>query len=123
MRPTPNIFIEMHRVSGHEHLPDTPPGSDYGLFIIGPLRIISSGTHVEDGDAVLEWEHVSVSCADRCPTWEEMCKVKQLFWTDEETVIQFHPKASVYVNRHPYCLHLWKKRGVDHETPPRECIG
>ncbi|MCX8016968.1 MAG: hypothetical protein N2690_03550, partial [Rhodocyclaceae bacterium] len=33
-----------------------------------PLRVIASH---EDG-----WEHVSVSRPDRCPTWEEMCRVK-----------------------------------------------
>src|SRR5690349_6482303 len=28
------------------------------------------------------WEHVSISIPseDRCPTWEEMCFVKDLFW-------------------------------------------
>lgn len=36
------------------------------------------------------WEHVSVSPKNqkRCPTWEEMCAVKNLFFEPEETVIQ-----------------------------------
>lgn len=27
---------------------------------------------------------------------------------EEETVVQFHPPESEYVNNHLYCLHLWK---------------
>ena len=65
-----------------------------------------------DGD----WDHVSVSLITalgtdflkRCPKWNEMCFIKDLFFEDEEEVIQFHPKKSEYVNIHPYVLHLWK---------------
>lgn len=71
------------------------------------------------------WEHVSVSIegAHRCPTWEEMCWVKSLFWGEEEWVIQFHPAESDYVNCHPYTLHLWKPLGVDFPTPPSIFVG
>lgn len=68
------------------------------------------------------WEHVSVSLKKRCPTWEEMCMIKDIFWGDDECVVQFHPTKSEYVNAHPYCLHLWKKIGVDFETPPKHFI-
>ena len=29
------------------------------------------------------WEHVSVSYRKRCPTWEEMCRVKDMFFEPE----------------------------------------
>lgn len=64
------------------------------------------------------WEHVSVSLVNRCPTWDEMCFVKDLFWSPEETVVQYHPRASEYVNNHPYCLHLWRPIGVGLPLPP-----
>lgn len=51
-----------------------------------------------------------------------MCEVKQLFWDDEETVLQFHPKKSQYINVHPYVLHLWKQTGADYPLPPSELI-
>lgn len=55
------------------------------------------------------WEHVSVSTPYRCPTWEEMCKVKELFWDDpEDWAVQYHPPLSRHVNNHRYCLHLWR---------------
>ena len=69
------------------------------------------------------WEHVSVSLARRCPTWEEMCMIKDIFWGEEECVVEYHPPRSQYVNRHPYCLHLWKKIGEEFETPPKEYVG
>lgn len=69
------------------------------------------------------WEHVSVSTAVRCPTWEEMCFIKGLFWDAEDVVMQLHPRESEYVNQHPYCLHLWRPVGVTIPTPPFQTVG
>ena len=52
------------------------------------------------------WEHVSISTATRCPTWQEMCLFKDIFWKDTETVIQYHPAKQNYKNHHKHCLHL-----------------
>lgn len=68
------------------------------------------------------WDHVSVSLPNRCPTWEEMCAVKDIFFNADETVIQYHPKKSEYVNLHPYVLHMWKKQGTDFELPPKYMV-
>lgn len=76
------------------------------------------------------FDHVSVSVqrekdgspARRCPTWEEMCFIRNLFWEPEECVIQYHPPASKYVNAHPYVLHLWKPLDTVIETPPEWTI-
>jgi hypothetical protein len=68
------------------------------------------------------WEHVSVHVVsegkERTPTWAEMCKIKNMFWDEEETVVEYHPKKSDYVNQHKHCLHLWKKTGEEFELPP-----
>ena len=69
------------------------------------------------------WEHVSVSLADRCPTWEEMCHIKELFWGDSDTVVQFHPSKDEYVNNHPFCLHLWRNVMMPVELPPSFMVG
>lgn len=37
-----------------------------------------------------------------------MCKLKDMFWTEDEAVVQFHPPKSEYVNNVKSCLHLWK---------------
>lgn len=68
------------------------------------------------------WEHVSVSYPNRTPTWEEMCRVKDIFWSDEECVVQYHPPKSEYVNIHPYCLHLWRKIGEEYPMPPKHYV-
>lgn len=85
------------------------------------LRIIASDGVDPDAQG---WEHVSVSCAaKRCPNWPEMCWVKNLFWGEEETVLQFHPAKSEYVNHHPTTLHLWRHRTTAIATPPSILVG
>jgi len=71
----------------------------------------------------LGWEHVSASFPDRCPTWDEMCMVKDLFWTPEDCVMQLHVPLVDYVNCHPYTLHLWKPIGIEIPRPPSELVG
>ena len=59
----------------------------------------------------LGWEHVSVTipCKERrCPTWEEMCFVKNMFWSKNDLAVQYHPPESAYINCHEFCLHLWR---------------
>jgi len=64
------------------------------------------------------WDHVSVSYPNRCPTWEEMCRVKDIFFREDECCIEYHPAKSEYVNLHPYCLHIWKPQDGTIVTPP-----
>lgn len=55
-----------------------------------------------------DWEHVSVSLPDRCPTWEEMSFVKRTLFEPEEVVMQLHVAEDNHISRHNYCLHLWR---------------
>ena len=116
MRREPNPRIDKYRAT-HPVLGDSPAGTNWGWFLWGELRIMSSGADSKTG-----WEHVSVSCVHRTPTWDEMCKVKELFWADDETVLQFHPLKAEYINQMRYCLHLWKQCGVNHSLPPAKCV-
>jgi hypothetical protein len=85
------------------------------------LRIIASAG-VENSQ--FSWEHVSVSTSRaRTPTWAEMCQVKDLFWDEEDCVVQYHPPRSDYVNHHPYVLHLWRPIGVTLPRPPSIMVG
>lgn len=58
------------------------------------------------------WEHVSVSPYnhDITPSWNDMCRLKDIFFEDEEVVLQFHPRKSQYVNIMNNCLHLWRPK-------------
>lgn len=66
------------------------------------------------------WEHVSAHRPNgKMPTWEEMCALKDIFWEEEEVVVQYHPKKSESVNIHEGCLHLWRPTTVSMPTPPK----
>lgn len=97
MKPAPNREAEKFR--NHKHSRGIQ-NLNNGTFQIKGLTII-----VSDGGG---WDHVSVSHFARCPLWEEMCVVKDLFFKDDEVVMQLHPAKANYVNNHPKCLHLWR---------------
>lgn len=118
----------MFRVPNRYRIKDGVMGSDAsygnnGAFIL-PIFDKKSGARMiaiaSDGAG---WEHVSVSFKHRCPTWEEMCKVKDLFWDEDDAVIQIHPPKKDYINNHPFCLHLWRKAKSNYELPPKELVG
>jgi hypothetical protein len=117
-KPEPKIEAGRLRVGLYASL----PGTIWGAFeVMGPcgrlLRIIA-GDGLDEDPPLGGWEHVSVSIEGRHPpNWQEMCWVKDAFWDDEETVLQFHPKKSEYKNLHPNCLHLWRNVGLDHPLP------
>lgn len=98
----------------------TPLDGFNGMFRIphsnGTLRVIAG-----DGKG---WQHVSVSWEDKndVPDWETMCYVKDLFWNDEDVVVQFHPRKSEYVNIHPGVLHLWRCTTKEFPTPMRSMV-
>jgi len=122
MRPTPNLRAERHRIQP-DGWPRSASGENCGAFLVptarGHLKIIASDGLDPESEG---WEHVSVSLSSRCPTWGEMQQVKELFWSGEETVVQFHPRAKAHVTYHPFCLHLWRRIGEEYELPPRKLI-
>ena len=65
------------------------------------------------------WEHVFLDLrhSERCPTYEEMCYLKQYFFRKNEITLQIHPKQSEYVNACQHRLHLWRKVNI---TPLQE---
>ena len=102
----------------------------YGFFLIpkigSPLVFYCMATCGEHSG----WDHVSVRVEHssdprkgRCPTWDEMCFIKDLFWEPEECVIQYHPPKSDYVNNHPHVLHLWMPTDEKIPRPPSELVG
>lgn len=119
MRKNPEPWVESYRKT-HPLFGESRKGDDYGYFEI-PFQsntlfvIVASG--VQSG-----WDHVSVSLKNRCPNWQEMCHVKNAFWSPDECVIQFHPPQKDYVNNHPYVLHLWKCLAQDFPLPPKAYI-
>lgn len=65
------------------------------------------------------WDHVSVRpFSGSTPTWSDMCFVKDMFFEEEDCVVQYHPPKSEYVNNVDNCLHLWRLRGEPMPMPP-----
>jgi len=99
---SPNLEIERYRIDLYGD--GEGIGTNNGAFQIpyngNGLRVIAS-----DG---LGWDHVSVSLKNRCPTWDEMKFIKEMFFTDDEPAFQIFPPKSDYKNAHPYCLHWWR---------------
>lgn len=103
MKQMTGQFLERCRIRTGRYASDRSLGFN-GAFEI-PWGKITFRVICSDGAG---WEHVSVSLPLRCPTWEEMCYVKDLFWDEHECVMQLHPPKSEYVNNCPTCLHLWR---------------
>lgn len=86
---------------------------------------------VQDYDKVLNFmfswacgfEHLSVSTTVKTPTWEQMCKMKDIFWNEDEVCMQLHPAKENYVNNMPYCLHIWRPINKEIPTPPNLMVG
>lgn len=69
------------------------------------------------------WEHLSVSMPSKTPSWEQMCRMKDIFWNKDEACVQYHPKEEDYVNMHQHCLHIWKPTDEILPTPPHILVG
>ena len=111
--------------------------------ILASGRIIPAGTGIDGGSGWVPgldrkkpnhyaavvwssgggWDHVSVSWKTRCPTWEEMCEIKKIFFHPEEVCVEYHPAESEYVKMHPYCLHIWRYQQPGMPMPPAWMVG
>lgn len=113
MRGTPNMRVQKFR------LPDPQDGLVHSAHINGRYSIPCLGARLfviaSDG---FGWEHVSVSLRHRTPTWDEMEFVRQLFWRDDETVMQLSVPRSEHLSMHRYCLHLWRPVDIEVPRPP-----
>ena len=70
------------------------------------------------------WDHVSVHPFKKriMPSWSDMCNIKDMFFRDDEAVIQIHPVKSEYVNNVSNCLHLWRYQD-EFPLPPSWMVG
>lgn len=114
-------------VPNHFRIRQGPAGSteadgNNGAFQFSRGKVCKYLIVASDGEG---WEHISVSMLGqkRCPTWAEMCMIKNIFWDDEDWVVQYHPARSEYVNVCETCLHLWRPTTVALPTPPKWMVG
>jgi hypothetical protein len=128
MRPSPWLAAERYRrseIPGYR----SKYGDRYGVFEVPYQGGVTLYCFVTDGDltctdlgAEYEWEHVSVSIRNRTPNWYEMDYIKDLFWAEDETVMQLHVPKSDHRNLHPHVLHLWRPRNAEIPRPPAGAV-
>lgn len=116
---------EKYRIKFKNHplASDESYGNNGGFKI--PLAVTTAAWVIaSDGNG---WEHVSAHVVEngipKTPTWGQMSKIKALFWDEEDTVIQYHPPKSEYVNNHQHVLHLWRPAGIEIPMPDPEMVG
>lgn len=78
----------------------------------GDLRAIVT----RDGDE--RFWHISVSCANRYPTWEEIKEARYALIPAEVLMAQMLPPKAEYVNLHPNTFHLHEVRQGAHVFQP-----
>ena len=54
-----------------------------------------------------QWLHLSVAHPSRMPTYKNLAYLKRHWAGDDRKCIMVFPEASMHVNFHPYCLHLF----------------
>ena len=68
------------------------------------------------------WDHVSVCLTHRTPSWDEMERIKRLFFKPDELAIQYNLPPTKHINIHPYCLHLWRPINQVVPLPPEYMV-
>ena len=65
------------------------------------------------------WDHISVSCKERCATWAEMEHIKRMFFKPNEVAFQLHVPPKDHINNNPNVLHIWRPHHKPIPLPPK----
>ena len=112
LKHTPNLCVQ-----GKLDIKGIPEDAEvyHGWIDIGKFK----GTVVFGYNEHGKWEHVSISHFNKrkLPTWEDMCRVKDMFWGKDVTVVQWHPAEDSYIHgvmgQDTNILHLWRAKDGD----------
>ena len=77
-------------------------GDTAQVYTMGPCQIVITREPTEG------W-HLSISCADRYPTWDEIADARYALLPDDRTFVMVFPPSSEYINVMPYCFHLYEE--------------
>ena len=125
MRNLNNIEIHQYRDRQVEYGIYGMAGDDrngvFNVSIRSPARPVAKLAVIASSD--MGWDHVSVSHKTRTPKWDEMEKIKRMFFKDDETAMQLHVPSEQHINLHPHCLHLWRPHFQEIPRPPSIMVG
>ena len=92
--------------------------SDLVAYLPRELREMGARCFMMNGCRIIVAEepdgwHLSISRADRDPSWDEIATARYRLLTSVPEMAMFLPSLKDYVNLHPFTFHL-------HENPPRK---
>ncbi len=111
-------------------------GSDLLNIIFGQYDMLESQKAYvfskEKGDYYIQtlqtfgWDHISLVVrtyyngkrVERIPGTSELEEVCEMFFGEDEPVVEVHPRREDYVNINPYTLHLWRPINEELPLPP-----
>ena len=93
------------------------PDSDPAAFLVPSQSDPIESLFVLAGH-IRGFEYVQVTGRERCPTWDEMCQIKSMFWDAEDVCFQLHPARSRYVNKSEFSLWIWRPTDCEIPQPP-----
>lgn len=99
----------MKRTTKHKTIkPIEVPLSSSGVGLEpGAKRFIMGECNILVGKSHLGW-HMSISCEDRYPTWDEIADARYELIPNKVTMAFILPPKEEYVNLHPNVFHLWQ---------------
>jgi hypothetical protein len=103
-----------HLIAVNETVEEAAHGGAFLLPAIPPSKQRLKVVAANDAG----WDHVSVSCPKRIPTWLEMEYVKRLFFNADETAMQLHLPPERHINIHDNVLHIWRPHDTEIPVPP-----
>ena len=54
--------------------------------------------------------HLSISCTNRDPTWDEQVTLRYRLCPEIKTMAMYLPPMKDYVNKHRYTFHWWESK-------------
>lgn len=122
--------INKFRNREHPQLKSTDDIGMNGCFAIPLGLAVYAVCIVAEGNDQIPWEHVSAHIRMkqngkwrmRCPTWREMCMLKEIFFKPTEACMQLHPASKDAINIAECVLHLWKPTHQEIPHPPKIAV-
>lgn len=99
--------LKQYRVD-HPFVKSSPYSGAFKVYVNGRSFMVVASIDNCGPSGMMEHISVTMKNQKRCPTWEEMAAIKDMFFLPEEECVQYHPKHSEYVNLHEFCLHIWR---------------
>lgn len=70
--------------------------------------------------SLLNWWHQQLKVF---PTWDEMCAIKDIFFNDDEAIIEIHPSDEYKIYEKDYTIDLWKPLNKELPLPNPDLVG